>query len=394
MPSIRLDDSQPGIGTVNEDPTVSGNQITGAATTTDNLTFLVTGDTVGRLVVNADGALEWGAGGASAVDCSLARSGVGSLTYTAAAAATDLLFKMTNAAVGGGTWQLNSRNDGKFWISKAGVVDPFTIDNAGQLALTVQGSTGGLLIGTDANLYRSAANTLATDDDLFVRNGTSEQIRIGTTGTGNAQIRFGDLQDTNLYRSAANTLKTDDGFDVAGAVSLATYGGVGSAYLTGYANTGTMFQFTGGSIVAENRTTTTNVAFKVKGMASQSGDLQQWQDSAGVIGLAVDATGGKLLFGPSGAQDTNLYRSAAGTLKTDGSLVVVGDLTLSASDIISDTTTGTKFGTATTQKIGFYNATPVVQGASVADATDAASAITQLNALISRIEATGLIATV
>ena len=158
--------------------------------------------------------------------------------------------------------------------------------------------------------------------------------------------------------------------------------------------TGRVRSPTGGSIVAENRTTTTNVAFKVKGMASQSGDLQQWQDSAGVIGLAVDATGGKLLFGPSGAQDTNLYRSAAGTLKTDGSLVVVGDLTLSASDIISDTTTGTKFGTATTQKIGFYNATPVVQGASVADATDAASAITQLNALISRIEATGLIATV
>ena len=57
-------------------------------------------------------------------------------------------------------------------------------------------------------------------------------------------------------------------------------------------------------------------------------------------------------------------------------------------------TSGTKIGTATTQKLGFYNATPVVQGASVADATDAATAITQLNALISRIEALGLIATV
>lgn len=65
-----------------------------------------------------------------------------------------------------------------------------------------------------------------------------------------------------------------------------------------------------------------------------------------------------------------------------------------AINIATGTTTGTIIGTTTTQKIGFYGATPIVQGASVADATDAASAITQLNALISRIEALGLIATV
>ena len=61
-------------------------------------------------------------------------------------------------------------------------------------------------------------------------------------------------------------------------------------------------------------------------------------------------------------------------------------------------TTGTRIGTATTQKIGFYNATPIVQGASVADASGGATvdaeARTAINALISRIEATGLIATV
>jgi len=63
-------------------------------------------------------------------------------------------------------------------------------------------------------------------------------------------------------------------------------------------------------------------------------------------------------------------------------------------DLVFGSAAGNKIGTATTQKIGFYNATPIVQGASVADATDAASAITQLNLLISRIEATGLIATI
>jgi len=71
-----------------------------------------------------------------------------------------------------------------------------------------------------------------------------------------------------------------------------------------------------------------------------------------------------------------------------------GGLTLAdANDIAVGTTTGTKIGTATTQKLGFYNATPVVQPTAVADATDAASVITQLNALLDRMRDLGLIAT-
>jgi hypothetical protein len=61
--------------------------------------------------------------------------------------------------------------------------------------------------------------------------------------------------------------------------------------------------------------------------------------------------------------------------------------------IVTDTTTGTKIGTATTQKLGFFNATPVVQQAAVADATDAATAITQLNDLLAAMRTLGLIAT-
>ena len=64
-----------------------------------------------------------------------------------------------------------------------------------------------------------------------------------------------------------------------------------------------------------------------------------------------------------------------------------------AQNLAVGATTGTKIGTATTQKLGFYNATPVVQPTAVADATDAASAITQLNALLDRMRDLGLIAT-
>jgi hypothetical protein len=71
-----------------------------------------------------------------------------------------------------------------------------------------------------------------------------------------------------------------------------------------------------------------------------------------------------------------------------------GGLTLAdAQDIAVGTTTGTKIGTATSQKIGFFNATPVVQQAAVADATDAASTQARLNDLLARLRTLGLIAT-
>jgi hypothetical protein len=58
------------------------------------------------------------------------------------------------------------------------------------------------------------------------------------------------------------------------------------------------------------------IGLVVKGHAAQAVDLQQWITSANVIMTAVDKDG-KLLFGPSGSQDTNLYRSAANELATD-----------------------------------------------------------------------------
>ena len=85
-------------------------------------------------------------------------------------------------------------------------------------------------------------------------------------------------------------------------------------------------------------------------------------------------------------------------LQTDGTtrltIGTAGLFTIAdALDIAVGTTTGTKIGTATKQKLGFFNATPVVQPTAVADATDAASVITQLNALLSRMRTLGLIAT-
>lgn len=62
-------------------------------------------------------------------------------------------------------------------------------------------------------------------------------------------------------------------------------------------------------------------------------------------------------------------------------------------NMVFGTTTGTRIGTATNQRLGFWNATPAVQPTAVADATDAATVITQLNALLARLRTIGIIAT-
>lgn len=53
---------------------------------------------------------------------------------------------------------------------------------------------------------------------------------------------------------------------------------------------------------------------------------------------------------------------------------------------------GVVLGQSTSDKVGFYGVTPVDQPATVADATDAATAITQINAIIDRLQELGLIA--
>lgn len=65
------------------------------------------------------------------------------------------------------------------------------------------------------------------------------------------------------------------------------------------------------------------------------------------------------------------------TVNVSGSKVVFSDaveiggsLTLSAQNIVTDTSTGMKIGTGTTQKLGFFNATPVTQRANIGQLTD------------------------
>ena len=81
------------------------------------------------------------------------------------------------------------------------------------------------------------------------------------------------------------------------------------------------------------------------------------------------------------------------TSATATDLTISNDLTITdAGNIILGTTTGTKIGTATGQKVGFFNATPVVQAAHIADGSDAATTQAAVNAVLVVLENLGLVA--
>lgn len=146
--------------------------------------------------------------------------------------------------------------------------------------------------------------------------------------------------------------------------------------------------------------TATSIPVTVKGYTAQSANLQEWQDSAGTVlaeifangQLAITSSGGGIsngttnvygarqsintvangniglvirAAGPSQTADLQEWQSSAGTplayIDSAGLGGFAGLNITDAKNIVLGSTTGTKIGTATTQKIGLWNATPIVQ---------------------------------
>jgi hypothetical protein len=157
---------------------------------------------------------------------------------------------------------------------------------------------------------------------------------------------------------------------VVGATGDITLGLNGAASTPPLDVTGTWF--TGGT----STTTKPQVLIEPTGTTSTA-----WSTSGTGLGVnAVSAFAGRLL---------DLQINGTSEWNFSGTVFGIGE----ANDIAVGTTTGTKIGTATTQKLGFFNKTPVVQPVAVADATTAVDVITQFNALLARMRDLGLIAT-
>lgn len=146
-----------------------------------------------------------------------------------------------------------------------------------QLASTDGDAASGITFGTDTTLYRSAANTLKTDDTFYAPNlvvnaavGNNGIISFVEDGTEQAQIYYNPVYD-NLQLATGTPVVSRIIIGLDGNVGIGTQGG------------------------------------------TYDPDVLLHLDSTGYIGWDDGA----------GTVDTNLYRSAANTLKTDDALIVV-----------------------------------------------------------------------
>jgi hypothetical protein len=243
-------------------------------------------------------------------------------------------------------------------------------------------SDGLLGIGTTSPGSALEINAAAATSPFIAKIDTSEVARIDSSGrllVGTSAAR------TNFYNTTT----------FGGPLNVESLSGNANRVVSNVHNAAS----TAGSVFVLGKTRGTTAgsstlvadADGIGDISFQAADGSELVEAAR-ISAAVDGTPGandmpgRLVFATAAdgaaAPTERLRITSAGVLQ-------VAD----AGNITVGTTTGTKIGTATTQKLGFYNATPVVQPAAVADATDAATVITQLNALLAKLRTLGIIAT-
>jgi hypothetical protein len=232
----------------------------------------------------------------------------------------------------------------------------------------------------DAYLLRDAAQTLAQ------RNSTNAQtFRIYNTFTNSSNYERGKLEwASNVLRIGTEKAGTGSAralelqTDGTTRLTIDTSGKMLVNVASSFAHTHIKANSGAASLALEPATNNVSGVY----FGGNSGDFS---NSILRLGNSFDmqvTSNGALTFRTGSPATERLSISATG-------LFTIAD----ALNIAVGTTTGTKIGTGTTQKLAFWNATPVVQPTAVADATDAASVITQLNALLSRMRTLGLIAT-
>jgi hypothetical protein len=275
-----------------------------------------------------------------------------------------------------------SSSTGEFQIESNGT-DILQIGSAGQLQLDVQGSAGGLLIGGDALLYRSASNTFSTgsgdslvvSDDLTVLsdtnssnsvNITNSSLSVGrftkamTAGTGGVSqfdvvvlnssgevVRTTTPRDPQVYgvvpsgisaaatgavTIAGNSTINVDTAAIAVGDQLVTSSTSGRATVDNGATTGIIGTALSSKAGGSNGTVSISVR-PVNGQytpvfrsGSNSTTAFQVQDSGGSALLNVDTSNNQLEFDSSTeliwGGDTNLFRAASNTLATNSDLQV------------------------------------------------------------------------
>ena len=237
-------------------------------------------------------------------------------------------------------------------LSFAGAAgNTYSLINAPAFALTQTGSTG---VTAFAGLSILIGSPTVTDASaLTVTTASAVQI--------NGPLPAGSVTFTNSYALDIPTFVTN-GITAASLRATAPSGAatnyavqaigvvVSQQYLDSVAGTAAAPSLTA---VAQTGTDTAGLNAAVGGGIGTG---------AGAGGTLILATPTTLTSGATPQTRVARFTISQGAVTTDAVTVTVAD----ALDFVFNATTGTKIGTATTQKLGFFNATPIVQvGATV-----------------------------
>lgn len=211
------------------------------------------------------------------------------------------------------------------------------------------------------------ASPLQNSDFFYIARGTTDfhvtysELLSGITVSpcgSNGQVQYNNSGNCGGYTNTQLTaLINNFSSSLSGAVpssgggtanflradgTWAAPSGSGTVTTSGSPSSGNLAKFSGASVVTNG---------DLSGDITTSGTLAT--TVAKITGTAVTSTTGT----------TNVVFDHSPTLVTPniGAATLGGTLTASAQNIVTDTTTGTKIGTATNQKLGFYNASPIVQ---------------------------------
>jgi hypothetical protein len=237
---------------------------------------------------------------------------------------------------------------------------------------------------TQGNLTETTSNVLT------IFGGTGAVIGLGTTiqVKQSSALQSGYLSNTdwNTFNGKQNALT----FGIAGSVQFSS----GTALSQDSSNF--FWDDTNKRLGIGNNTPTTTL--DIKGVVGT--DILRLVNSSGTLTMLVDNANSKIQ-GRVINSDTATFTFIGNTLNGLGfsssprelGLVIDGIATLKASlnaltikegaNIVLGATTGTKIGTATNQRLGFFNATPIPQP----------SAVTDLQGLANALSGLGLIAT-
>lgn len=310
--------------------------------------------------------------------------GTGATTY----AQDTLLFGNVTGAIGSATyWKYNEANKQLYWsdggtnatygafylydlthsFKPAMRIDKPTWGSALQMTLStlspvIEASGGSTFVSysqSDTGTY--LFNDAPTGSKFTIRNDTDNYGTYGLYAKG---------YNNNSAPSSSGAAKRAISYGVVGEAQGHTSGN-GGAGLRSYSASANMdgvrVDFLSGqtaplirarlvdSFYDSNQTVATDY-FRIEASGSIWNRLttmqQQWEyDGSNYANITIGSTG---------IATFNAVGSGSSFVFSDP-VTINGSLTLSAQNIVTDTTTGMKIGTGTTQKIAFYNSTPIVQ---------------------------------